>query len=169
MTFGMELMKFIQDNPKAMSDMPYVLAKTLGVTLGSPNLAALWGTAPGRAQELPQGSGPGRLHPGHHTRRGGLPGHPRPPGRDHHRPGRSGGKLLHDHPRGQKDPRPHPGDGRLGEQHRCRIRRKGPAARSGLPPHPPGRPPHEHERQHPHARPCMEPGQACMHPCHAPR
>jgi anaerobic selenocysteine-containing dehydrogenase len=43
MTFGMELMKFIQDNPKALSDMPYVLAKTLGVTLGSPNLAALWG------------------------------------------------------------------------------------------------------------------------------
>jgi len=43
MTFGMELMKFIQDNPRAVSDMPYVLAKTLGVTLGSPNLAALWG------------------------------------------------------------------------------------------------------------------------------
>ncbi len=43
MTFGMELMKFIQDNPKAISDMPYVLARTLGVTLGSPNLAALWG------------------------------------------------------------------------------------------------------------------------------
>ncbi|MCE5276238.1 MAG: molybdopterin-dependent oxidoreductase, partial [Syntrophaceae bacterium] len=43
MTFGMELMKFIQENPKALSDMPYVLAKTLGVTLGSPNLAAMWG------------------------------------------------------------------------------------------------------------------------------
>ena len=43
MTFGMELMKFIQENPKAISDMPYVLAKTLGVTLGSPNLAAIWG------------------------------------------------------------------------------------------------------------------------------
>ncbi|MCU0576777.1 MAG: molybdopterin-dependent oxidoreductase [Desulfobacterota bacterium] len=43
MTFGMELMKFIQDNPKALSDMPYILAKTLGTTLGSPNLAAMWG------------------------------------------------------------------------------------------------------------------------------
>ncbi|HPS93328.1 MAG TPA: molybdopterin dinucleotide binding domain-containing protein, partial [Deltaproteobacteria bacterium] len=43
MTFGMELMKFIQENPKALSDMPYVLAKTLGATLGSPNLAAMWG------------------------------------------------------------------------------------------------------------------------------
>jgi anaerobic selenocysteine-containing dehydrogenase len=43
MTFGMELMKFIQDNPKALSDMPYILAKTLGTALGSPNLAAMWG------------------------------------------------------------------------------------------------------------------------------
>ena len=42
-----------------------------------------------------------------------------------------------------------------------------------LPPHPPGRPPHEHERQHPHARPCMERGKrACtlaMHPDDAAR
>jgi anaerobic selenocysteine-containing dehydrogenase len=43
MTFGMELMKFVQENPRALSDMPYVLAKTLGKSLGSPNLAALWG------------------------------------------------------------------------------------------------------------------------------
>lgn len=43
MTFGMELMKFIQENPKALSDMPFILARTLGAKLGSPNLAALWG------------------------------------------------------------------------------------------------------------------------------
>ena len=43
MTFGMELMKFVQENPAALGDMPYILAETLGRTLGSPNLAALWG------------------------------------------------------------------------------------------------------------------------------
>jgi anaerobic selenocysteine-containing dehydrogenase len=43
MTYGMELMKFVQENPAALGDMPYILAKTLGRTLGSPNLAALWG------------------------------------------------------------------------------------------------------------------------------
>ncbi|HOW99629.1 MAG TPA: molybdopterin-dependent oxidoreductase, partial [Deltaproteobacteria bacterium] len=43
MTFGMELMAFMQNNPKAMGDMPYILAKTLGKALGSPNLGALWG------------------------------------------------------------------------------------------------------------------------------
>ncbi|HNQ85821.1 MAG TPA: molybdopterin-dependent oxidoreductase [Deltaproteobacteria bacterium] len=43
MTFGMELMQFIQANPKTLSDMPFILAKTLGRTMGSPNLAALWG------------------------------------------------------------------------------------------------------------------------------
>jgi anaerobic selenocysteine-containing dehydrogenase len=43
MTFGMQLMEFIQENPAALSNMPYILAKTLGMTLGSPNLSALWG------------------------------------------------------------------------------------------------------------------------------
>jgi anaerobic selenocysteine-containing dehydrogenase len=43
MTFGMELMTFIQNNPKALADIPFILAKTLGKSLGSPNLAALWG------------------------------------------------------------------------------------------------------------------------------
>jgi anaerobic selenocysteine-containing dehydrogenase len=43
MTYGLELMNFIQQNPNAMADMPFVLARTLGATLGSPNLAALWG------------------------------------------------------------------------------------------------------------------------------
>ena len=43
LTFGMELMKFVQENPKAMGGMPFILAQTLGKTLGSPNLAALWG------------------------------------------------------------------------------------------------------------------------------
>ncbi len=43
LTFGMELMKVIQENPAVLGDMPYILAKTLGKKLGSPNLAALWG------------------------------------------------------------------------------------------------------------------------------
>ena len=47
--FGMELMQFLQANPKALGAVPFVLAKTLGKTLGSAHLAALWGmlqTAP---------------------------------------------------------------------------------------------------------------------------
>jgi anaerobic selenocysteine-containing dehydrogenase len=43
MIFGMQLMKFIQENSAAVSNLPYILAKTLGMTLGSPNLSALWG------------------------------------------------------------------------------------------------------------------------------
>ncbi len=49
LTFGMALMQFVQENPRVMGSMPFILAKTLGKTLGSPNLAALWGllnTAP---------------------------------------------------------------------------------------------------------------------------
>ena len=47
--FGMELMQFLQQTPKALGVVPFVLAKTLGKTLGSAHLAALWGmlqTAP---------------------------------------------------------------------------------------------------------------------------
>jgi len=50
MQFGMSLMQYAQTEPSAMKVMPFVLAKTLGPVLGSPNLAALWGllqTAPG--------------------------------------------------------------------------------------------------------------------------
>jgi anaerobic selenocysteine-containing dehydrogenase len=43
LAFGGELMNFISTNPKAMGSMPFILAKTLGETLGSANLAALWG------------------------------------------------------------------------------------------------------------------------------
>lgn len=43
MTFGMNLMSYAQGEPKAMKLMPFVLAKTLGKTLGSVSLAALWG------------------------------------------------------------------------------------------------------------------------------
>lgn len=43
MTFGMNLMGYAQAEPKAMKFMPFILAKTLGKTLGSVNLAALWG------------------------------------------------------------------------------------------------------------------------------
>jgi anaerobic selenocysteine-containing dehydrogenase len=39
----MELMKYAGDEPKALPNMQYVLAQTLGVQLGSANLAALWG------------------------------------------------------------------------------------------------------------------------------
>lgn len=47
--FGLALIQFAQAEPKAGQMLPYVLGKTLGKVLGSPNLAALWGivqTAP---------------------------------------------------------------------------------------------------------------------------
>jgi anaerobic selenocysteine-containing dehydrogenase len=50
MQFAMALMQYGQQNPAAMKMAPFILAKTLGKTLGSCNLAALWGllqTAPG--------------------------------------------------------------------------------------------------------------------------
>lgn len=43
LTFGMELIKYVQSQPETMKVMPFVLAKTLGEQLGSANLAALWG------------------------------------------------------------------------------------------------------------------------------
>lgn len=51
MTFGMELMKYAQEEPAAMKNMPFVLAKTLGEEMDSANLAALWGML----QILPKG------------------------------------------------------------------------------------------------------------------
>ncbi len=41
--YGAELMKYAMTEPRAMKNMPFLLAKTLGKTLGSGNLAALWG------------------------------------------------------------------------------------------------------------------------------
>jgi len=41
--FGLALMEYIRANPKAEPWLPYILAKTLGEELGSPNLSALWG------------------------------------------------------------------------------------------------------------------------------
>ena len=43
LTFGMELMKYAQEEPAALKNMPFILAKTLGAEMGSANLAALWG------------------------------------------------------------------------------------------------------------------------------
>jgi anaerobic selenocysteine-containing dehydrogenase len=43
MSFGMQLLAFAQTEPRAMKFMPFILGKTLGKALGSPNLAALWG------------------------------------------------------------------------------------------------------------------------------
>ncbi len=54
MQFGMALMSYAQSEPRAMKVMPFVLAKTLGLVLGSNNLAALWGllqTAPAGFRE----------------------------------------------------------------------------------------------------------------------
>jgi len=42
--FGMELMAYVQTEPRALKSLPFVLAKTLGRATGSVNLAALWGT-----------------------------------------------------------------------------------------------------------------------------
>jgi anaerobic selenocysteine-containing dehydrogenase len=47
--FGMELMAHARSETKALKNLPFVVAKTLGRTMGSVNLAALWGilqTAP---------------------------------------------------------------------------------------------------------------------------
>jgi len=43
MSFGMQLLAYAQAEPRAMKVMPFILGKTLGKALGSPNLAALWG------------------------------------------------------------------------------------------------------------------------------
>jgi anaerobic selenocysteine-containing dehydrogenase len=43
LTFGRELMKYAEAEPRALPAMQFVLAKTLGEQLGSTNLAALWG------------------------------------------------------------------------------------------------------------------------------
>jgi anaerobic selenocysteine-containing dehydrogenase len=51
MTFGLALMKFIQEEPSGLKTAPFVLAKTLGRNLDSANLAALWGLL----QTVPQG------------------------------------------------------------------------------------------------------------------
>lgn len=48
--YGMELMNFGAANPAALKAMPFIVAKTLGKTMGSGNLANLWAllmTAPG--------------------------------------------------------------------------------------------------------------------------
>ena len=54
LSFGAELMKFAASEPRALPNMPFVLARTLGRELGSANLAALWGllmTAPRKFRE----------------------------------------------------------------------------------------------------------------------
>jgi anaerobic selenocysteine-containing dehydrogenase len=43
MNYGLQLMAFAQNEPRAMKFMPFILGKTLGKALGSTNLAALWG------------------------------------------------------------------------------------------------------------------------------
>jgi len=41
--FGQALISFIASNPKTMSQMPFILGKTLGKAIGSVHLSALWG------------------------------------------------------------------------------------------------------------------------------
>ncbi len=43
MTFGMRLLSYIQDEPRAGNVLPFIVGKTLGAALGSANLAVLWG------------------------------------------------------------------------------------------------------------------------------
>jgi anaerobic selenocysteine-containing dehydrogenase len=64
MTFGMELLKFVQENPKAMKDMPFILAKTMGRSLGSPNLAALWGLLQAAPEEFRRSAARAGFTPG---------------------------------------------------------------------------------------------------------
>jgi anaerobic selenocysteine-containing dehydrogenase len=60
MNFGMQLLSFAQGEPKAMKFMPFILGKTLGKTLGSMHMAALWGMlqiAPGSFRENAERAG----------------------------------------------------------------------------------------------------------------
>jgi len=60
LTFAMELMQYGATEPRALPNMPYVLAKTLGEQLGSANLAALWGMlqiAPQPFRKMAQAAG----------------------------------------------------------------------------------------------------------------
>ena len=41
--FGLALMEYLRTHPKAEPWLPFILAKTLGEELGSPNLSVLWG------------------------------------------------------------------------------------------------------------------------------
>jgi anaerobic selenocysteine-containing dehydrogenase len=50
--FGVELMGFLGENPGAMKFVPMVLTQTLGRTLGSAHLAALWGLLQVAPQEF---------------------------------------------------------------------------------------------------------------------
>lgn len=58
--FGMELMNFGKENPSALKAMPFIISKTLGKTLGSGNLANLWGIlmmAPGNFRKAAERAG----------------------------------------------------------------------------------------------------------------
>jgi anaerobic selenocysteine-containing dehydrogenase len=60
LSFAMELMQYAAAESKAMPNMQYVLAKTLGEQLGSANLAALWGmlqVAPESFRRMAQAAG----------------------------------------------------------------------------------------------------------------
>jgi anaerobic selenocysteine-containing dehydrogenase len=53
--FGLQLMQYAASEPRAAAVLPFILARTLGTALGSPNLAALWGllqTAPKSFREM---------------------------------------------------------------------------------------------------------------------
>ncbi len=43
LTFGMELMQFASNEPNALRNMPFIIAKTLGAEMGSAHKAAFWG------------------------------------------------------------------------------------------------------------------------------
>mgnify|MGYP001003046344 FL=1 len=60
LSFGMELMNFLKENPKSMPLVPFVIAKTLGKEFGSVNKAWLWGmlmTAPGEFRKNAERAG----------------------------------------------------------------------------------------------------------------
>ena len=54
LSFGMALMQYAAAQPEALKSMPFVLARTLGVKMGSAHKAAMWGmlqTMPGHARK----------------------------------------------------------------------------------------------------------------------
>jgi len=63
--FGAALMAYLQSNPKAARNMPYILGKTLGKKLGSVHLASLWGILQNLTQSFQEMAERVGFHPGH--------------------------------------------------------------------------------------------------------
>jgi anaerobic selenocysteine-containing dehydrogenase len=64
LAFGMELMRYVSENPKVSPMLPFVLAKTLGEAMGSAHLAALWGLLQGAPTQFRENAERAGFKPG---------------------------------------------------------------------------------------------------------